>query len=134
VVPDQLDDIGGILERLADLMLKKHRSSIVIVAEGPGLHGAQAIAQALPADERFQDLDLRMTVLGHVQRGGAPTARDRVLATKLSVAAVESLLEGHTNVMVGVVDGKIERIPIADVWSRRKEIDQGALELARVVS
>ena len=105
-----------------------------MVAEGPGLNGAQTIAYALPADERFQNLDLRVTVLGHVQRGGSPTARDRVLATRLGVAAVETLLEGQANIMVGLVDGKIERIPIADAWSRRKEIDQSALEMARVVS
>lgn len=134
VVPDQLDDIEGIKDHLAELMSQQHRSSIVVVAEGPGLNGAQTIAQALPADERFQNLDLRVTVLGHVQRGGSPTARDRVLATRLGVAAVETLLEGKANIMVGLVDGKIERIPIAEVWSRRKDIDQSALELARVVS
>jgi len=134
VVPDQLDDIEGIKDHLAELMSQQHRSSIVVVAEGPGLNGAQTIAQALPADERFQNLDLRVTVLGHVQRGGSPTARDRVLATRLGVAAVETLLEGKANIMVGLVDGKIERIPIAEVWSSRKDIDQSALELARVVS
>ena len=134
VVPDQLDDIEGIKDHLAELMSQQHRSSIVVVAEGPGLNGAQTIAQALPADERFQNLDLRVTVLGHVQRGGSPTARDRVLATRLGVAAVETLLEGKANIMVGLVDGKIEHIPIVEVWSRRKDIDQSALELARVVS
>jgi 6-phosphofructokinase 1 len=50
------------------------------------------------------------------------------------VAAVEALLNGHTNILVGVVDGKVKLTPIAEVWSRRKEIDQGELELARVVS
>lgn len=134
VIPEELDDIERIKGRLAELMSQQHRSSIVVVAEGPGLNGAQTIAQALPADERFQNLDLRVTVLGHVQRGGSPTARDRVLATRFGVAAVETLLEGQANIMVGLVDGRIERIPIAEVWSRRKEIDQGALELARVVS
>ncbi len=134
VVPEQLEDIESIKDRLAELMSEKHRSSIVVIAEGPSLNGAQTIAQALPRDERFQDLDLRVTVLGHVQRGGAPTARDRVLATRLGVAAVESLIEGHSNVMVGVVDGKIKRTPIAEVWSRRKSIDQTTLELARMVN
>ena len=75
-----------------------------------------------------------MTVLRHVQLRGSPTARDRALATRFGVAAVETLLEGQANIMVGLVDGMTERIPIAEVWSRLKEIDQGALELARVVS
>jgi len=134
VIPEELDDIVSIKKRLADLMSEEHRSSIVVVAEGPGLNGAQTIAHALRADERFQNLDLRVTVLGHVQRGGSPTARDRVLATRLGVAAVEALLNGHTNILVGVVDGKVKLTPIAEVWSRRKEINQGELELARVVS
>ena len=134
VVPSQLNDIDAIRERLAELMSAEHRSSIVVVAEGPGLNGAQSIARELPSDPRFDNVDLRVTVLGHVQRGGAPTARDRVLATRLGVAAVESLIDGHPNVMVGLRQGRVERIPIADAWSRRKEIDPETLKLAMVVS
>ncbi len=134
VIPEDLEDIGSIKARLAELMSQQQRSSIVVVAEGPSLNGAQTIAQALPLDGRFENLDLRVTVLGHVQRGGSPTARDRVLATHLGVAAVDALLEGQANMMVGVVNGRIERTPIAEVWSRTKEIDQKKLDLARLVS
>ncbi len=134
VAPDDLEDIETIKNRLAELMSEQHRSSIVVVAEGPSLNGAHTIARALSSDMRFENLDLRVTVLGHVQRGGSPTARDRVLATRLGVAAVDALLEAQTNIMVGVVDGKISATPIADVWGRRKEIDQSSFELAMVVS
>lgn len=134
VIPEHLEDTDRIKDRLAELMAEKHRSSIVVVAEGPGLNGAQTVAQALKLDGRFENLDLRVTVLGHVQRGGSPTARDRLLATHLGVAAVEALLEGQDKIMVGVVNGRIERIPFAEVWSRPKEIDQKKLELARLVS
>lgn len=134
VIPEELEDLDSIKDRLVELMSEQHRSSIVVVAEGPSLNGAQTIARALASDLRFENLDLRVTVLGHVQRGGSPTARDRVLATRLGVAAVDALLAGHTDIMVGVVNGRIEHIPIAHVWGRSKELDQSALELAMLVS
>ena len=80
-------------------------------------------------DAKFDHIDLRVCILGHTQRGGSPTARDRVLASRLGSAAVDALMEGHANVMVGIVNGAVVLTPSRTVWSRRKSIDYDLLKL-----
>ena len=104
------------------------------MAEGDELGGAHRIAEALKTDNAFDDIDTRVTVLGHVQRGGSPTARDRVLASRLGSAAVEALLEGHSGVMVGIVNGDVKLTPIRNVWGRKKEVDYDLLQLTSLLS
>ncbi|MDX1439321.1 MAG: 6-phosphofructokinase [Rubricoccaceae bacterium] len=134
LIPEQLDNPQAIKRRLKELMPEQSRSSIVVVAEGDRFNGAGKIAEELRNDSDFDDIDLRVTVLGHVQRGGAPTARDRILATRLGVAAVEALLDNATNVMVGLVNNQIVRTPLDQVCSERKEVDKSLLRLAEMVS
>ncbi len=134
LVPEMLTDVEAIKERILSLMTSQSRSSIVVVAEGDELGGAHRIAEALRQDEAFAHIDLRVTVLGHIQRGGPPTARDRVLASRLGSAAVEALMEGHTAVMVGLVNGDVKLTPLRNVWSRKKEIDYDLLQLAALLS
>lgn len=134
VIPEMLTDVDAIKERIFSLMSSQSRSSIVVVAEGGELGGAQRIAEVLRQDPAFDNIDLRTTVLGHVQRGGSPTARDRVLASRLGAAAVEALLEGHAGVMVGVVNGDIKLTPMRNVWSRKKDIDYDLLQLTALLS
>jgi 6-phosphofructokinase 1 len=115
-------------------MVSQSRSAIVVVAEGGELGGAHRLAEALRMDAAFDDIDLRTTVLGHVQRGGSPTARDRVLASRLGAAAVEALLEGHAGVMVGIVNGDVKLTPMRNAWGRKKELDLDLLNLATLLS
>jgi 6-phosphofructokinase 1 len=134
VIPEMLADVGAIKERIFSLMSSQSRSSIVVVSEGGELGGAQRIAEVLRQDEAFDNIDLRTTVLGHVQRGGPPTARDRVLASRLGNAAVGALLEGHAGVMVGIVNNDVKLTPMRNVWSRKKDIDYELLQLSTILS
>ncbi len=134
LIPEMLTDMGAIKERILSLMSSQSRSSIVVVAEGDELGGAQKIAEALRDDGAFDDIDTRVTVLGHVQRGGSPTARDRVIASRLGNAAVEALLEGHSGVMVGIVNNDVKLTPIRNVWGRKKEVDYDLLQLTALLS
>ncbi|MEL6615557.1 MAG: 6-phosphofructokinase [Bacteroidota bacterium] len=134
LIPEMLTDMDAIKERILSLMSSQSRSSIVVVAEGDELGGAHRIAEALKKEEAFDDIDTRVTVLGHVQRGGRPTARDRVIASRLGNAAVEALLEGHSGVMVGVVNNDIKLTPIRNVWGRKKEVDYDLLQLTALLS
>lgn len=134
LVPEMLNDVGAIKERIFSLMASQSRSSIVVVAEGGELGGAHRIAQSLRDDPAFDRIDTRVSVLGHIQRGGSPTARDRVLASRLGSAAVEALLEGHSGVMVGVVNGDVKLTPMRNVWSRKKDIDYDLLQLTAILS
>lgn len=134
VVPEMLTDMATVKARILSLMVSQSRSSIVVVAEGGDLGGAHRLAEALRRDASFDDIDLRVTVLGHVQRGGSPTARDRVLASRLGSAAVEALMDGHVGVMVGIVNGSVKLTPMRNAWSRKKELDFDLLQLTELLS
>jgi 6-phosphofructokinase 1 len=107
------------------------KSSIVIVAEGDEAGGAFSIAQQVW--ERLK-LEYRICVLGHVQRGGSPTARDRVLASKLGAAAVDALVKGKAGYMVGELKGEIAFTPLRETWEKRKELDSNLLRLVKVLA
>ncbi len=134
LIPETITEMDMIKERIFSLMSAQRRSTIVVVAEGDELGGARGIEQALREDPTFEDIDLRSTILGHIQRGGAPTAGDRVLASRLGVAAVEALLDGHTDVMVGFVNGETKLTPLRNVYSRKKSIDYDLLKLTQILS
>ncbi len=110
---------------------KGKKSSIVIVAEGDDAGGAFSIAQQVW--ERLK-LEYRICVLGHVQRGGSPTARDRLLATKLGAAAVDALARGMSGHMVGESNGQIALTPLRETWKKRKELDSNLLRLVKVLA
>jgi 6-phosphofructokinase 1 len=112
--------------------LKKLKSSaIIIVAEGEEEGGAFSLAEKVKGAAGY---DYRVCVLGHIQRGGAPTARDRLLASRLGVAAVEALLEGQGGVMVGEIHGRIAFTPLQDTWTKRKSIDADLWRVASILS
>ena len=134
LIPETLTDMKSVKDKIKSLMFSQSRSSIVVVAEGEDFGGASRIAEVLKDDESFASIDLRVSILGHTQRGGAPSARDRVLASRLGCAAVESLLEGHSNVMVGMINDEIKITPMRNVWSRKKNIDYELLRLSEVLS
>ncbi|HEY4712117.1 MAG TPA: 6-phosphofructokinase [Dehalococcoidia bacterium] len=107
------------------------KSSIVIVAEGDEAGGAFSIAQQVW--ERLR-MEYRICVLGHVQRGGSPTARDRVLASRLGAAAVDALVKGMSGYMVGELKGDIAFTPLRETWEKRKELDSNLLRLVKVLA
>ena len=110
---------------------KGKKSTIVIVAEGDEAGGALSIAQQVW--ERLR-MEYRICVLGHVQRGGSPTARDRVLASKLGAAAVDALVDGRSGYMVGELKGEIAFTPLRETWEKRKELDGNSLRLIKVLA
>ena len=134
LIPEMMTDVVAIKDRILSLMASQSRSSIVVVAEGDELGGAHMIRQALAQDPAFDRIDTRVSVLGHIQRGGSPTARDRVLASRLGAAAVEALMEGHDGVMVGIVNNDLKLTPMRNVWSRKKDVDYDLLQLTELLS
>ncbi len=134
LLPETLSDMEEIKTRILSIMTAQSRSSIVVVAEGDETGGAARIADALRVDPAFSAIDLRVCILGHTQRGGAPSARDRVLASRLGSAAVRALIDGYTDVMVGTENQEIKLTPMRNVWSRRKDIDYDLLQLAQLLS
>jgi 6-phosphofructokinase 1 len=107
--------------------------AVVVVAEGAKLNAAALVSYFEQHQERL-GFQVRATILGHVQRGGDPTASDRVLATCLGAAAVEQLAKGRHGVLVGMIQGKIVATPYAEVLSGSKPLDLNLLELAQVLN
>ena len=107
--------------------------ALVVVAEG-ARYNAAALARYFQEHHERLGFDLRVTTLGHVQRGGAPSAYDRLLATRLGADATERLARGEHGVLVGLVKGEIAATPLAKVVANKKPLDQRLLELARVLA
>lgn len=84
--------------------------------------------------KEFPQYDARVTILGHIQRGGSPTAIDRILASRMGEAAIEAILEGQRNVMIGIQNGQIAYIPIAKAIKHDKGIDRSDIELVKILS
>jgi 6-phosphofructokinase 1 len=135
LIPETLTEMGDIKERILSLMTAQTRSSIVVVAEGAsGVSGAADLRDELQSDASFDEIDLRVCILGHTQRGGAPTARDRVLASRLGAAAIDALVDGHDSVMVGLMSGELKLTSLRNVSERKKSIDYELLKLTQVLS
>jgi len=107
--------------------------ALVVVAEGAQLN-ATRLAEYFHENEKRLGFELRVTILGHVQRGGAPGAYDRLLATRLGAAAVAALARGENGVLVGWVRGGVTTTPLAEVAGRQKALDPELFELAQVLA
>lgn len=132
LLPETLNDLDDIKASLNEVFRAQRRSSLVVVAEGDETGGAYKLSENLKED--YAKFEMRVCILGHIQRGGSPTARDRVLASRLGSAAVQTLLDGHSNAMVGVVNGEIKVTPMKNTWSKKKSINYELLELAKILS
>ncbi|PWH81949.1 6-phosphofructokinase [Algibacter marinivivus] len=128
LIPEE--DLG--LDRLVESLRRSRKSgkssSIVIVAEGDKI-GKNIFELKDYVDQNMDGYDVRVSVLGHMQRGGAPSCFDRVLASRMGVKAVESMLNGQTNYMVGLLNGKMELTPLDNAIKGKTKIN---LELLRV--
>ena len=131
LLPEELTNIEEVKRQLHEMLQQQRRSSLVVVAEGDETGGAIKLADKIKDD--FAQYDMRVCILGHIQRGGAPTARDRVLASRLGAAAVKILKEGHSEVMVGVVNNALKITPMRVAISKKKEIDHTLIDLAKVL-
>ena len=120
LIPETVTDLTRICDKVKDRISRGRTSNILVVAEGDEAGNAFEIARKI---EDMSGLKSRITVLGHVQRGGSPTTADRVLASKLGWASVDALLEGAWPCMVGEINSNITRYPLQDSWTKRKQLD-----------
>ena len=131
-----IPEIEGQVENLKDYLEKgfkrKKSSNIIIVAEGDEEGGAFAIADRVKED--FVDYDVRVSVLGHIQRGGTPSAFDRVSASKLGYAAVEALMDDQKSVMVGFHNSELDSVPFRQVIKVKKKVDPQEMQMVEILS
>lgn len=132
MVPETSTTIDDVIKKLREGRDNKKTSSIVVVAEGDEQGSALQIAERVKAET--PKMDIRVTSLGHIQRGGGPTAFDRILASRLGLAAVEGLMNGQKNVMVGVIDNKITYTNLKLAISKSKPLNEELIRLTKILS
>ena len=132
MVPEILTPVDSVVETLNNGWSRSKSSSIVVVAEGDEEGHASEVGEKIRA--AMPQLDIRVTTLGHIQRGGNPTASDRILASRLGLGALEGLLEGRKNVMAGVVDNKLVYTAFHDTITKKKAISQDLLRMIEILS
>ena len=132
IIPEESMTFEDLYQFLGAGEKTNKKSNLVVVAEGSKIGDAHTLAKMV--SERTSYYDIKVTVLGHLQRGGAPTYFDRVLASRMGVAAVEGLLAGNKDVMVGIKDNKIVFNDFDTIMSQHHEIDEDSLRLAKILS
>ncbi|MGA1978650.1 MAG: 6-phosphofructokinase [Bacteroidales bacterium] len=132
LIPELKEEERDLKKMLELVHTRRKSSNIIIVAEGLAEGGAFAIAEKVKND--FSDYDIRVSVLGHLQRGGSPSAIDRVNASRLGNAAVEALLDDQKSVMVGLTNGEITLVPFRKAVKLHKDVNHSLVELARILS
>ena len=132
LIPEQKDSVEDLCNSLERSEETGKKSSIVVVAEGEQLGGVFEIAKQVQT--RHPEYDIRVTVLGHIQRGGSPSCQDRVLASRLGIAAVEGLIENKTNLMAGIRSNKIVFTPIDEAIKKHNEIDEELIKVSNILA
>ncbi|MFZ3230865.1 MAG: 6-phosphofructokinase [Pseudobdellovibrio sp.] len=131
LTPENIIPVDKIVERLKESRARGKTSSILITAEGQKPGRAYDLAESI---RKKSGLDAKVCILGHQQRGGSPTANDRILASRLGYAAVMALIDGKRDLMVGVQAGKLVEVSLDDVTSKPKIGDKQLIQLARALS
>ena len=133
LIPEQNNGIEQLIDSLKESKKNGKTSSIVVVAEGDRT-GENVFELARNVEKEFPKYEIRVSVLGHMQRGGSPTCFDRVLASRMGVFAVESLLAGKSNVMVGVIDDKMVLTPLEKAIKGKSEINDNLIKVSDILS
>ncbi|WP_083694563.1 6-phosphofructokinase [Chlorobium sp. KB01] len=132
LIPESSAEGGELHNFLKHGYKNKESSGIVIVAEGDETGGAMKIAEHVRRDH--PELEVRVSILGHIQRGGNPTADDRINATRMGVAAIEALLAGEKNIMIGLARDKIVQVPFKTAVKLCHRIDEQLLDIQRIMN
>ena len=132
IIPELKGETRDLKKMIETGNSRKKSSNLIIVAEGDEEGGAFAIADKVKND--FKGYDVRVSVLGHLQRGGSPSAMDRVNASRLGHAAVEALIDDQKSVMVGISNREIVLVPFRRAVKLHKDVNRDLVELARILS
>jgi 6-phosphofructokinase 1 len=132
IIPEIATEVDQLAELIENGFRKDKNSSIVLVAESEATGGAIGMAQRVRKE--YPQFDSRVTILGHIQRGGSPTAFDRIIASRMGQAAVEALLDGQRNIMIGIDNDQLVHVPFSQAIRDDKPIDRGLLQTVKILS
>ncbi len=132
LIPETKTDMEDIISSLTEKEKRKKLVNLIVVAEGDEFGGADQVAKIVK--ERLPNADVRVCVLGHIQRGGSPTCEDRLVASHMGYYAVESLILGRRNVMIGVINNKIHYTPLDKAVKEKQKIGQEWMKIVKILA
>jgi 6-phosphofructokinase 1 len=132
IIPEIATSTDQLSQLIEQGFRKSKNSSIVLVAESDITGGAMGVAEKLK--KAHPEFDCRVTILGHIQRGGSPTANDRILASRMGTAAVDALLADQRNVMIGIVNNEIAYVPFIKAIKDEKPVNTTLMEVLHILS
>jgi 6-phosphofructokinase 1 len=131
LIPERRTDMEDIINALAEKQGRRKLVNIIVVAEGDEFGGTE-IAKIIT--ERMPEQEVRLCILGHIQRGGAPTCFDRLIASRMGYSAVECLIEGRYNVFVGIVNNRMHYIPLNEAVKTKQKIGDDWMQIVKILS
>ena len=132
LIPERKTDMEELIHSLLEKEKRKKLVNLVVVAEGEEFGGANEVAKVIK--DRLPNVETRVCILGHIQRGGAPTCLDRLIASRMGYSAVECLLEGRHNVMVGIINNKMHYTPLEKAIKAKQRISDDWLKIIRILA
>lgn len=132
IIPERETQVDQLAELVKNGFRKSKNSSIVIVAESEVTGGAQGLADRMHRE--YPEYDVRVTILGHIQRGGSPSAYDRILASRMGVAAIDALLDEQRSIMIGIVNDEIVHVPFTKAIKDDKPVNERLLGVIQMLS
>src|SRR4051812_28327373 len=132
LIPERKTDVEELVQSLQEKEKRKKLVNLVVVAEGDEFGGAYEVSKIIAG--RLPNADIRVCILGHIQRGGSPSCLDRVIASRMGYAAVECLMEGRHNVMVGILNNKMHYTPLEKAVKAKQKINSEWLKIVKILA
>jgi 6-phosphofructokinase 1 len=132
LIPETKTDIEELIASLTEKEKRRKLVNLIVVAEGDEFGGGNEIAAIIK--KRLPNADTRVCILGHIQRGGSPTCLDRLIASRMGYHAVESLLTGRYNVMVGILNNKMNYIPLNNAIKAKQKISEDWFKIVKILA
>ncbi len=132
LIPERKTNINDIVNSLLEKERRKKLVNLIVVAEGDEFGGATEVEKVLK--DKLPNAEIRVCILGHIQRGGSPSCLDRVIASRMGFHAVECLLEGRHNVFVGILNNKMHYIPLADAVKNKGKISDEWVRIVKILA
>jgi 6-phosphofructokinase 1 len=132
LVPERKTNIRDIIQSLLEKERRKKLVNLIVVAEGDEFGGANEVQKAL--QESLPKAEIRVCILGHIQRGGSPSCIDRLIASRMGYHAVESLIEGRFNVFVGIMNNKMHYIPLENAVKNKSKIGEEWMKIVKILA
>jgi 6-phosphofructokinase 1 len=132
IIPERKTDIDTVIASLVEKEKRKKLVNMIVVAEGGDTGGAEEVSRIIK--KRLPTVDTRVCILGHIQRGGSPSCLDRLIASRMGYSAIECLMEGRFNVMVGIINNKMHFTPLEKAVKAKQRISDEWMKIVHVLA